>query len=97
LSYTLHRGAEHDLAEALRFYKREGGTRLATRFLDEFGRVAQLLDEYPRFGTPTNCDRSIYPMQVFPYSLIYRPADEGVRILVVRHQNRDPEYGSERS
>jgi plasmid stabilization system protein ParE len=65
LSYTLHRGAEWDLAEALRFYKREGGTRLATRFLDEFERVAQLLDEYPKFGTPTNGDRRIYPMQVF--------------------------------
>jgi hypothetical protein len=29
-------------------------------------------------------------------SVIYRPLDVGVRILVVRHQNRDPEHGAHR-
>jgi len=43
LSYTLHRGAEQDLTEAFRFYRREGGSGLARRFLDEFERVMLLL------------------------------------------------------
>ena len=97
MSYTLHRGAELDLAEAARFYRKEGGARLSRRFLDEFERVAELLDEYPKFGTPTEDERRSYPLQVFPYSLIYRPVGGDVRILVVRHQNRDPEYGNERT
>lgn len=44
MSFTLHRGAERDLTEAFRFYKREAGTQVAGRFLAEFERVAELLD-----------------------------------------------------
>ena len=55
MSYTLHRGAEADLAEAARFYRNEGGARLANRFID--GRL---------------------------------------RILVIRHQRRDPAHGDDR-
>jgi plasmid stabilization system protein ParE len=97
LSWSLHRAAEQDLTEAARFYRREGGKRLAKRFLDEFQRVAELLDRYPAFGTATADERRSYPLQVFPYSLIYRPVDGGVRIPVVRHQHRDPEFGNERT
>lgn len=36
MTYSLHRGAELDLLEAAKFYRREGGAKLANRFLDEF-------------------------------------------------------------
>jgi hypothetical protein len=39
MTYSLHRGAELDILEAARFYRREGGAKLAGRFLDEFHRV----------------------------------------------------------
>jgi hypothetical protein len=42
LTYSLHRGAELDLAEAARFYRREGGRAVVARFLDEFERVAEV-------------------------------------------------------
>ena len=51
MTYDIHRGAELDLREAARFYRREGGLKLASRFLDEFERVAALLVEHPGFGT----------------------------------------------
>jgi plasmid stabilization system protein ParE len=51
LTYALHRGAEDDLAEAARFYRREGSRALAARFLDEFERIAKLLVEHPGIGT----------------------------------------------
>lgn len=47
MSYSLHRGAEADLLEAARFYRREGGAKLADRFLREFERVAELLVGFP--------------------------------------------------
>ena len=96
MSYTLHRGAELDLAEAARFYRREGGRAVAARFLNEFERIAELLVESPGLGTPTHNGRRWFPLYGFPYSLIYRPLDAGIRVLVVRHQNRDPEHGEER-
>lgn len=92
----IHRLAGEDLAEAVRFYKSEAGIGLARRFLAEFERVAKLLEQHPGLGTPTADGRKIHPLTDFPYSIIYRPEDSGLRILVVRHQNRDPEYGESR-
>jgi plasmid stabilization system protein ParE len=96
LTYSLHRGAELDLADAARFYRREGGRAVAARFLDEFERIAELLVEHPGIGTPTDDERRWFPLTGYPCSVIYRPLDPGVRILVVRHQNRDPVHGEQR-
>ena len=96
MSYSLHRGAEQDLADAVRFYRQEAGRAVAARFLDEFERVAKLLVENSGLGTPTSEQRRWFPLHGFPYSVIYRPLDVGIRILVVRHQNREPEYGEHR-
>ena len=93
MSYSLHRGAELDLLEAARFYQKEGGSKLADRFLREFERVADLLVRYPGIGTPTDEVRRIHPLQDFPYSVIYRPTNDHIRVLVVRGQLRDPQHG----
>ena len=96
MTYSLHRGAELDLFEAARFYRREGGPKLAGRFLNEFDRVIGLLVEFPTIGTPVDHIRRLQILQDFPYSVIYREDGEGIRILVVRSQYRDPEYGESR-
>ena len=90
MSYCLHRGAEQD-------YKREAGRGVAARFLSEFERVVSLLEEFPEIGTPTNGPRRSYPLTGFPYSVIYRHVEGGIRVLVVRHQSRDPDFGEHRS
>ncbi len=96
MSHSIHRFAAQDLTEAVRFYKREAGAGLARRFLAEFERVAKLLEQHPGLGTPTSDGRQAHPLTDFPYSVIYRPDDKRIRILVVRHQSRDPEYGESR-
>ena len=97
MSYTLHRGAEADLLEAARFYRREGGPRLASRFLAEFERVAELLVQFPGLGTPAGDDRRKHALKDFPYSVIYRETSPGkIRVLVVRGQRRDPGHGENR-
>ncbi len=97
MSYSLHRGAEQDLTDAFRFYKREAGTGVAKRFLVEFERVISLLQEFSEIGTPTNEHRRSYPLSGFPYSVIYRHVNADIRVLVVRHQSRNPDYGDPRS
>jgi plasmid stabilization system protein ParE len=96
VTYTLHRGAERDLGDAARFYRNEAGRAVAARFIEEFERIAALLSANPALGTPTGDERRWFPFHGFPYSVIYRPVDTGIRILVVRHQNRDPEHGDDR-
>lgn len=96
MTRSLHRLAADDLALAARFYRREGGVALARRFLDEFERVARLLEQFPDIGTPTAEGRRSFPFASFPYAIIYRHDGHGLRVLVVRHQNRDPEFGESR-
>lgn len=97
MKLSVHPGADHDPSDAFRFYKREAGAGVARRFLDEFERVTTLLNEFPDLGTPTGGDRRTYPLTGFPYSVIYRRADTELRVLVVRHQSRDPSHGEQRS
>jgi len=94
--YTLHPGAELDLDEACRRYRRTASGRVVVRFLDEFERVAKLLATEPGLGTPAGDERATFPLHGFPYTVIYKPTDAGIRILVVRHQHRDPAHGEER-
>lgn len=92
----IHRLAAADLAEAVGFYRREGGRGLAARFLREFERVVALLDDHPGLGTPTDDGRRMFPLAGFPYSIIYAHRQSKIRVLVLRHQHRDPEFGDAR-
>lgn len=96
MTYSLHPGAEQDIADALDFYVEQAGPLVAECFLNEFERVAQLLAEHPGFGTPTTKGRRVFPLRVFPYSVVYRSLDASIRIVVVRHQHRKPNHGGGR-
>lgn len=97
MNYSVHPKAERELADAAAFYQLAVNLRFASKFLDEFERVAQLLSENPGFGTSFDLPQRIYPFRVFPYAVIYKPTEYGVRVLVVRHQNRAPSYGQGRN
>jgi plasmid stabilization system protein ParE len=68
MTYSLHPGAENDIANALDFYREQAGLVVAERSLEEFERVAKLLVEYPVIGTPTTRGRRIFPLKAFPYA-----------------------------
>ncbi len=96
MTHTFHPDAELDIAEALDFYGTQAGPLVARRFLAELERVVELLDERPGFGTPASRGRRVYPLRTFPYSVVYRVSESGIRILVVRQQHRRPGYGGAR-
>lgn len=97
MRYSLHPGAESDVANALDFYLEHAGMAVAKRYLDEIERVFKLLVQHPGFGTPITKGRRSYPLKVFPYSVVYRPIDGEIRILIVRHQHRMPGFAARRS
>lgn len=97
MTRSIHRFAAEDLRDAARRYRAEAGVGLARRFLDEFERVARLLEEFPDIGTPADEGRRSFPLVGFPYTLIYRREADEIRILVVRHHSRDPDFGEARS
>lgn len=97
MTFTLHRLAEQDLDSAFQFYRVKGSGRVALGFLAEFERIAELIETNPAIGTLTSGGRRRFPFRRYPYSIIYKPTEGGVRILVVRHERREPGYGSGRT
>lgn len=97
MTYSLHPQAEQDLADAAAFYADSASVSMAARFFNEFERVAALLNDNPGFGTPFDLPQRIYPLRVFPYSVVYKLTDEGIRVLAVRHQHRAPSFAQGRN
>jgi plasmid stabilization system protein ParE len=96
LKYSLHPEAELDVADVTDFYSLSADRSVAERFVAEFERVAQLLSRHPGLGTPDERGRRKFPLQVFPYVLVYRELEDGIRILIVRHPHRRPGVGGSR-
>ena len=57
MTYSLHPGAELDIAKALDFYSEQAGPLVAERFLEEFERVTKLLVGHPSLGTRVRRNR----------------------------------------
>jgi plasmid stabilization system protein ParE len=93
VTFFFHPEAERDIAEAMDFYAGQAGLAVAGRFLDEVERAIRLLVEYPDLGMPIAKGRRMFPLNVFPCALVYRSAENGIRILIVRHQHRKPDFG----
>lgn len=92
MNFFLAREAEEELAQAVAFYNSRASTAVAHAFLVEFTRAARLVAANPGLGTPTTRERRLFPLHRFPYSLVYRVDDEGVRIGAVAHHSRRPGY-----
>jgi plasmid stabilization system protein ParE len=96
MNFTLHPGAENEIADALDFYREHASLQIAERFLGEFERTVKLLVDHPGLGTPTTKGRRAFPLKIFPYLVVYRNLENGIRILIVRHQHRRPGYAGGR-
>jgi plasmid stabilization system protein ParE len=93
----LHPGAEHDIENAAAFYQRAGSPAVAARFVIEVGRGVNRLLANPGIGSPRKGGRRGLAVAGFPYTIIYREVQDGIRILVVKHDRRRPGYGGSRS
>ncbi|MCI4431043.1 MAG: type II toxin-antitoxin system RelE/ParE family toxin [Burkholderiales bacterium] len=94
---TLHPAAERDIEEAAEFYEREGSAALAARFVFEFKTVSTLLLQQPEIGSPRPAGRRGLYMNLFPYTVIYRVTADEIKVLVVKHDRKRPNYGASRT
>ncbi len=93
---VLHRRVRSDVDEIMDYYEHAEHPELAQDFYHElrgFMRdAARRPDRYHLFKG----DLRRVNLQRFPYHFLFRVVGDCVRILVVRHHRRDPEYGLER-
>jgi len=92
----LHRRVRSDVDEIMDYYEQSHHPELAMDFYRELRGF--MLDAARR---PTQyhffkADLRRVNLKCFPYHFLYRVAGDCVRILIVRHHRRHPDYGLER-
>lgn len=86
-----------DIESAIDYYVGEAGAKIATEFYDEFKRCLQIIASYPGSYPVVREDIRRINFRRFPYHVLYQIVDEGyVKILVVKHDRRDPDFGLDR-
>jgi toxin ParE1/3/4 len=92
-----HRHVQRDVSAVLGYYDDVGGPSLGDAFYAEFmANVALVLENPARFHQVDGSLRRAN-LDRFPYHFLYRVHGDTVRILVVRHHHRDPNYGLQRN
>ena len=97
VTYFLSQDVEEELASAIAFYHEQASISVANAFLSEFIRTARLIAGNPQLGKPISRGLRLFPLQHFPYSLVYRVEEECIRVAAVAHQSRRPGYWNARN
>src|ERR1043165_9047973 len=78
------------------YFDREGGTKLGDRFFAEVQATKDRIAANPtRFGFFRDDIRRA-KLRVFRYHFLFRIVHDEVRVLVLRHNRRHPEFGTSR-
>ncbi len=90
-----HPDAETEVIQAAQYYESKL-TGLGGDFLTETdSAVETILSDPSRFPVIED-DIRRYLVKRFPYGIYYRIAGDTVRVLVVKHHKRHPDYGKHR-
>ena len=90
-----HPSVKQDVAGAMRRY-RAVSDRLSQEFKAELRHVIAVAAANPNRFHPIKPGFHRANLKRFPYHLIYREVQEGIRVTLVRHHRQHPEFGMER-
>jgi plasmid stabilization system protein ParE len=91
-----HRLVQRDMDGVLRYYRDEASESVADRF---FGAFLETVDKALANPQEFYFANSVYRranIPRFPYHFLYRETSYGIRVLVLRHDRRHPDYGLRR-
>lgn len=81
----------------MEYYLQAGGSQIATEFYNEFKRCRQIVGFRPQSYPVVREDIRRINFRRFPYHILYQVVDEAyVKVLVVKHDRRDPDFGLDR-
>ena len=90
-----HGGVQRDINAALRYYREE-----SEGLADEFWiTISEAFEEIQRYPGRHHFDDSGYRrlnLKRFPYNLLFEELTDRVRVVVVRHNSRKPNFGTRR-
>lgn len=91
-----HPEAEAEISEAAMFYEQRMAG-LGESFLRELRTVIGEIEKQPEWSPIVDDDIRCRSLGRFPYSIYYRFSGDELRILVVKHHGRHPDYWRSRS
>jgi toxin ParE1/3/4 len=91
MQLTYHPEAEAEVIEAAIFYEGRS-TELGDRFLREFDVAIAEIEASPGLWPVVEADLRCHTMRRFPFGIYYRVSGNELRILVVKHHSRHPDY-----
>lgn len=93
----LHPAAEIDLLGIMEYYEQEAGPEIASDFYREFHSYANLIGEWPESFARQNPRIRRANLNRFPYHILFEiRQDNSIQILVVKHDHRNPSFGTRR-
>ena len=96
MKLILHPLVHLDVFEAMNFYEREGGTKLAADFFLEFAQVKDSIVERPLSFVSYDRELRQARFDRFPYHALFSIEPDHVFVLVVRHDARHQDFGLDR-
>ena len=90
-----HPDVRHDVKHALQRYKAVS-EKLAEEFKTELRRIIAVAVANPKRFHPIKPGLHRANLKRFPYLLIYREVQGGIRVILVRHHRRHPDFGMQR-
>jgi len=91
-----HRLAIQDIRGILDHYENVSGIELANRFFDGLIATIRKATDNPKFFPASEDARRRANLPAFPYHFIFEENLHGIRILIVKHHRRSPEFGGRR-
>ena len=86
-----------DIESAMDYYLRNAGARIAGEFYNEFKRCRQIVGSRPESYPIVRDGIRRVNFRRFPFHALYQIVNEQyVKILVVKHDRRDPDFGLDR-
>jgi len=96
LPLSINKRVAIDLRGILAFYEQESGSTLADTFYEELLSQISQVQKNPKHFPFATGDRRRANLERFPYHFLYRIKPHCIRILVLRHHQRDPNFGTKR-
>jgi len=95
MEVAYHPLVRRDVEEVLSYY-RKVSTQLADEFHDELRSIINRAAENPLRFPPTDQGFRRANLKRFPYHVLYELRPEHLRVMLVRHHKRHPDYGLSR-
>src|SRR3954462_7186011 len=94
----LHPKVDDDLLDAMGYYEREAVPDVAVEFYQEFRRCADEIVFRPGSFPITASGLRRMNLHRFPFHILFEVLNESeVEIFVVKHDSRDPAFGTDRN